>query len=355
MRRPTTHVRDTAAGTSATIATAIACAAVCLLVADRAHAAATLQVPTTPIEHLIVIVGENLSFDNLFATYEPPPGASVANLLSRRIVDRDGSPGPAFAQAAQRIGAGSGHYAATPALKGTYATLPRPGTTYATGLPRYHPDTRFPDDLPNGPFRITRYVPYTAPVGDPVHRFFQMWQQYDGGKQDLFVWVDMTSGEGSQRRDDPTSGTNQGAVAMGFYNMAGGDAGYFRDLARRYALADNYHQPIMGGTGANYFALATGYVATYRERGEPRRPPVGQIENPDPRYRTNNWYVRSGYRSGSYVECADPRQPGVHSIREYLATLPYATFNDGNCEPEAFYLVNNYRTAYDHAGEPRRL
>ncbi|MEO8564931.1 MAG: hypothetical protein ABI541_00995 [Betaproteobacteria bacterium] len=35
---------------------------------------------TTPIEHLIVVVGENISFDNLFATYEPPPGETVANL-----------------------------------------------------------------------------------------------------------------------------------------------------------------------------------------------------------------------------------------------------------------------------------
>ena len=59
-----------------------------------------------------------------------------------------------------------------------------------------------------------------------------------------------TSGEGSQRRQDPASGTNQGGVAMGFYNMAAGDAAYLRDLAQRYALADNYHQPIMGGTGA---------------------------------------------------------------------------------------------------------
>src|SRR5438105_2542207 len=56
----------------------------------------------TPIEHLIVVVGENLSFDNLFATYEPAAGQTVGNLLSRGIVDKDGSPGPHFADAAQR-------------------------------------------------------------------------------------------------------------------------------------------------------------------------------------------------------------------------------------------------------------
>src|SRR5579863_1361488 len=309
----------------------------------------------TPIKHVIVVVGENMSFDNLFGTYQPPQDQTVANLLSKGIVNADGSPGPNFALARQRTADVRRRYAVLPRLTGEYQTLPQPGTTYALQQPKFAPDARFPRNLPNGPFQITRYADWTAAVGDPVHRFFQMWQQYDGGKQDLFVWVDTTSGEGSQKREDPDSGTNQGAVAMGFYNMAGGDAAYFRDLATHYALADNYHQPIMGGTGANYFALATGYVATYQKDGEFARPPVNQIENPDPRYRTNNWYVRSGYRSGSYVNCSDPREPGVHPIREYLATLPYTTFNDGNCEPEAFYLVNNYRTAYDYAGAPRPL
>jgi phospholipase C len=44
-----------------------------------AHAAET----ETPIEHVIIIVGENRSFDHLFATYMPPNGESVWNLLSK--------------------------------------------------------------------------------------------------------------------------------------------------------------------------------------------------------------------------------------------------------------------------------
>src|SRR5215469_10844671 len=47
----------------------------------------------TPIKHVIVIIGENHTFDNIFATYEPKHG-SVWNLLSRGIVHADGSPGP---------------------------------------------------------------------------------------------------------------------------------------------------------------------------------------------------------------------------------------------------------------------
>ena len=38
----------------------------------------------TPIKHVIVIIGENRSFDHVFATYVPKKGEKVWNLLSRR-------------------------------------------------------------------------------------------------------------------------------------------------------------------------------------------------------------------------------------------------------------------------------
>jgi len=307
----------------------------------------------TPIEHLIVVVGENLSFDNLFGTYQPPPGQTVGNLLSRGIVNKDGGPGPHFADAAQREATVRDRYSVTPVTGAAFSTLPQPGTTYAKGLPQFALDTRFPADLPNGPFRITRYAPYTATVGDPVHRFFQMWQQLNGGRKDLFTWVAATSGEGSRKRDDPASGTNQGGVAMGFYSMSQGDAPYFRELAQTFAIGDNYHQAVMGGTGANFVALSTGHAAVYLSGGSAAIPPASQIENPDPRPGTNNWYTQSG--RSAYVACADAAQPGVKSIRDYLAALPYKAFNDGNCAPGSYYLVNNYDTGFAFDGTPREL
>jgi acid phosphatase len=313
------------------------------------------RAPVTPIKHLIVVVGENLSFDNLFATYEPAADQSVGNLLSRGIVNKDGSPGPHFADAAQREANVRDRYSVTPPTGAAFAVLPQPSTNYARDLPQYALDTRFPADLPNGPFRITRYAPYTATVGDPVHRFFQMWQQVDGGKKDLFTWVALTSGEGARKRDDPISSTNQGGLAMGFYSMSQGDAPYFRELAQNFAIADNYHQSVMGGTGANFVALSTGHAAVYLSGGQPAVPPSSQIENPDPRAGTNNWYTQSGSRSGVYVACADTMQPGVKTIRDYLATLPYKTFKDCNCAPGSYYLVNNYDTGYAFDGTPREL
>jgi hypothetical protein len=55
--------------------------------------AAEAQTPptVTPIKHLIVVIGENRSFDNVFGTYVPPPGQSVWNLLSQGIVNKTGA------------------------------------------------------------------------------------------------------------------------------------------------------------------------------------------------------------------------------------------------------------------------
>ena len=49
---------------------------------------------TTPIKHVIVIIGENRTFDHVFATYEPRPGQTVDNLLSEGHRREDGTPGP---------------------------------------------------------------------------------------------------------------------------------------------------------------------------------------------------------------------------------------------------------------------
>ena len=46
---------------------------------------------TTPIKHLIVLIGENHTFDNIYGTYVPKPGQKVRN-LSRGIVDANGAP-----------------------------------------------------------------------------------------------------------------------------------------------------------------------------------------------------------------------------------------------------------------------
>jgi acid phosphatase len=328
--------------------------ALCISIAAGApaHAAA---VHATPIEHVIIVVGENRTFDNLFGVYQPKSGQTISNLLSKGIVDADGRPGPRFGLAAQRRAHNSGAYSAMPTSAGTYDVLPGPYGHGVPGQERDGPDRRFPASLPNGPFQITRYVGYAERTGDPVHRFFQMWQQVDGGRQDLFVWVGETVGAGPSNDPLPAGpgSSHAGAVAMGFYNMSAGDAPYFKQLADRYAIADNYHQSVMGGTTANYFALVSGDVAVYNRNGRPAVPQPKRIENPDAQAGTDNWYTEDGYAGGSYVECADAKRPGVAGIRHVLEGLPYVPFNGGNCEAGVHYMVNNLDPAYSPTGKPR--
>src|ERR1700722_4928880 len=69
-------------------------------------------VTETPIKHVIVIIGENRSFDHVFATYKPKAGHTVHNLLSEGIIQLDPNnnaiPGPHFDQAQQLSATDSG-------------------------------------------------------------------------------------------------------------------------------------------------------------------------------------------------------------------------------------------------------
>ncbi len=329
---------------------------------------------TTPIKHVVVIIGENHSFDNVFATYQPPGHQHIRNLLSEGIVTRSGEPGSNFAKASQETASNTSTYTLTPKVTGTYQTLPQPDTTYVSsacdGLPGNSPDTRFPANLANGPFQITRYVPYFdshleysqfgqcelfgAYVGDPIHRFYQMWQQSAASRSRLTTWAANTSGDDNAAI--PPAPIHQGAVSMGFYNMAQGDAPILRDLAQHYAISDNYHQAVQGGTGTNHIALGTGFAASYQDAsGHAAVPPAGEIENPNPKPGTNNNYAQDGYGSsttantgGSYSDCADRSQPGVGPVFGYLSTLPYKVLD--NCQPGRYYLLNNYNPGYNADG-----
>ena len=263
--------------------------------------------------------------------------------------------------ARQRTANSNGAYSLNPQRTGPYSKLPQPDTTYATGQPGNIPDPRFPADLPNGPFQISRYAAYSDFTGDPVHRFFQMWQQVgDNNQKNLFVWVAETAGIGNHNDGFGTTpdDTHQGGLAMGFYNMNTGDAPFFKQMADFYAIGDNYHQPMMGGTGANFIALATGDVAFYNLNGQLAVPPTNfmyqgvqtsQVENPNPQPAgTNtNWYTEDGYRGGSYVNCSDPIQPGVKPIADLLQSLNVKP----NCAPNTYYLVNNYNLGYTANGD----
>jgi phospholipase C len=318
----------------------------------------------TPIQHVIVVVGENVTFDTLYGAYQPANGGSIQNLLSQGIINADGTAGPNFAEALQRQAHNAtDKYSVKPVKDLPYDSLPQPLQTgildpatlsFKGGIV----DPRFPVNLANGPFQISKYVPYGTPgsaTGDPAHRFFQMWQQTAGSNVDhsLFTWVTNTTGIGGDNGvNGPKPGdAQQGGELMGFFNMAQGDAPFFKQLANDYALSDNFHQSIMGGTGANFFAIATADVAVYNNAGQLATPPANQIENPNPQPGSENFYTQDGYQGGSYVNCSDAKQPGVAPILSVLKQ----NLRPSHCAKNAYYLVNNYDTPYKIDGSAKAL
>jgi phospholipase C len=363
----------------------------------------------TPIKHVIVIVGENRTFDHLFGAYQPRPGQKVSNILSKGIINADGTPGANFAAATQYRASVTSTFSLSPSDRQPYTILPAPKTdgapqaasdtlspppppfktlaglqafitnfrpegvyvlpqdlglltTGATGLPGGTVDTRIPNvnNLPNGPFQLTsQTLPYDSYESSPVHRFYQAWQQSDcdishatkanpsGCLNALFPWVETTVAAGSNGAPLPSGGfvSREGSTAMGFYNVNNGDLPYFKKLADNYTLADNYHQPVMGGTGANSIMLGFGDALWYSDgQGHAATPPANQIENPNPQPGTNNFYTQDGYSGGSFSNCSDPSQPGVGAIVNYLGSLPYKP--NPNCARGHYYLLNNYDPGY---------
>jgi phospholipase C len=391
----------------------------------------------TPIQHVIVIVGENRTFDHIFATYQPKAGESVQNLLSEQIVNADGTPGMKFGDAAQYSAdaTNSTTFQLAPTSKTLYGSLPAPLNggptdvcknngicslgdarsseyslandyyqfmlTGGTGLSGKVPDSRITgvsssapySTLKAGPFQLTNSTttntfPYDSYAASPVHRFYQMWQQEDcdashisakhpsGCLADLFTWTEVTVGSNNNGKPQPPdfstdyapgkATTGEGATAMGFYNMAQGDAPYSKYLADNFAMSDNYHQPAMGGTGLDSIILFFGDAIWFSNSdGTPGVPPhnemtwaggpVDEIENPNTQPGTNNFWIQDGYGGfgnvggstgvyggGSYTNCSDASQPGVQPILTYLGALGIPP----NCDAGHYYLLNNYNPGY---------
>ena len=167
---------------------------------------------------------------------------------------------------------------------------------------------------------------------------------------DLFPWVEVTVGAGTNGKPQPANfstewsptatTTGEGSTSMGFYNVQKGDAPYFKYLADHYSMSDNFHQSVMGGTGANHIMLGTGDAIWFSDgNGNPAVPPhkhdrffrerrtqawSTKSKNPNPAADTNNWYTEDGYGGGgfgyavygggSYTNCSDTTQPGVAPV-----------------------------------------
>jgi phospholipase C len=348
----------------------------------------------TPIKHVIIIVGENRSFDHIFATYEPKNRhESVLNLLSERIINEDGSPGPNFAKAHQfkivsAPNGGKFFSSADLAQKQLYATLPAPDVagigpvspylpvlsipggdpglppadqfllgTGGTGLGfTLGPDTRITNvnNLPPGPFQMTGpTMPFDAFTGDTIHQYFQMVQQVDcaidkehvSKRNPTGCLHDLQSAITTTYSTPPTGTPHDTGQTMAFFNMQNGDAPVFKSLADKYTMSDNYHQPVLGGTGPDSQPLGFADQVFFSDgHGNPATPAAANIYNPDPQAGTLNLYTNRA----QWFNCSDVNQPGIAAITNYLNALPYAL--QTKCGPGQFWQAVNVNPAFTPKG-----
>jgi len=175
--------------------------------------AQTVTVPTTPVQHVVVIYGENISFDHYFATYPKaanPPDEPVFHAV----------PG-------------------TPAVNGLVASH----------LLRNNPNLT---NTANGadaadPFRLDRTQANTA---DQNHAYTAEEQAYDGGKADLFPKY---TGKGT------TGG-------VGAFGSRGQVMGYFDGntvtavwrYAQHFAMSDNTYTDVYGPSTPGALNIVSG-------------------------------------------------------------------------------------------------
>jgi len=156
------------------------------------------------IQHIIVIVLENHSFDNMFGHFPGADGIDNAGKAALQV-DESGKP-----------------YSVLPQVMNTESKPPVV-------------DKRFPGNLPNKPFPIEKYVPASDETGDLVHEFYHEQLQINGGKMDKFVAF-----------------SNAGGLAMGYYD---GSKTALWKYAQKYTLADNFFHGTFGGSFLNHMWL----------------------------------------------------------------------------------------------------
>ena len=107
-------------------------------------------------------------------------------------------------------------------------------------------------------------------------------------------------------------------------------------------MSDNYHQAVMGGTGANHIMLGSGDAIWFSDgAGAPEVPPnypvnptdpgtpvpghasaLTEVENPNPMPETNNFYTQDGYGGGSDPRLRLPLMPITGAVLTSIAPTP---------------------------------
>lgn len=163
------------------------------------------------INHIIVIMQENWSFDGLYGKFPGANGIANAKKENKEQIDLIGQ---------------------------TYPELLLPINT-KDGKPY----KRFPDPIPNGPFDLFPYIPMNMLTGDAVHRFYQEQYQINGGMMNRFAaW------------------SNSGGFVMSYYDISNTAMG---QLAKEFVLCDHWFHSCYGGSMCGVIWLFTAQMPVW--------------------------------------------------------------------------------------------
>ncbi len=192
------------AATAAAVTTAVVTAAMTTPAQAQPHEPGT----ATPIKHLVVIFGENVSFDHYFGTY---PHAANTN----------GTPFHA-----------------------------RPGTPRVNGLEQdgllTHNPNRFADDSPANPQRLG---PDQAVTCDQDHGYTNEQKAYDAGAMDKFVQYTDKETCDSRMHSEP-------GLVMDYYD--GNTVTGLWNYAQRFAMSDSSYNTTFGPSTPGALNLVSG-------------------------------------------------------------------------------------------------
>jgi phospholipase C len=253
----------------ALMATALACAAPTVLVAEAAEAGGLhshgrwgrshlrrdsrtgeSRKTKTPIKHVVVIFQENVSFDHYFGTY---PNAANTDGQTFRA-----APG-------------------TPAVDGlapaTDPSLPA-SLQHTSNLLTANPNLDEPQRLDSSPTGLTG-SPGGELTCDQDHDYSDEQQAFDRGKMDHFV---QSTGTGSGSTS-PFGTPCNAALVMDYYD--GNSVTGLWNYAQHYAMSDNSFGTTFGPSAPGAINLASGDTGTVDTSHEANDPSISTDKSPD--------------------------------------------------------------------------
>src|SRR5271167_3744024 len=178
----------------------------------------------TPIQHVVVIFQENISFDHYFATYP--------------FATNPGDEPPFFPQPG------------TPTVNGLTPALLTANPNFLNGANNVTSTTPPVNSVASNPFRLDRSQAATA---DQDHDYTPEQMAFDHGLMDLFP---LSVGTAGTPPTPPPSQVTTTALTMGYYD--GNTVTAFWNYAQRFAMSDNSYGTNFGPSTVGAINLVSG-------------------------------------------------------------------------------------------------